>query len=146
MFAQISLRRAVPRLGIALALLTACNESSGINNEPEIATMRLTVGSSAVNIAENGVVTGGPLVLTTADQVLTATFLRSDASVETRVDPAVFRLDVSGGTGVTFTRQSAFSGNIKGAAAGNTTVTFGLFHTVENHTDYGPFPVPVQIQ
>lgn len=146
MFSRLALRRVFPAFALVAVFLAACNESTAVDDEPEVATMRLSIGTSTVNVAENGTVTGGPLLLTTSDQLLSATFLRADGSVESKVNDVVFRLDVTGGTGVTFTRVSPFTGNIRGAAAATTTVTFGLFHTEENHTDFGPFQVPVQIQ
>lgn len=132
---------------LVLFAATACKESTSTEeDEPEVATMRLTVGSQTVTVAENGAVTGGPLRITTAAQTLTAAFLKADGSPETLVNSDVFRLEVTGGTGVTFTRASQFAGSIRGTAAGNTTVSFSLFHTEENHNDFGPFPVAVQIQ
>lgn len=137
------------RLSVAAALLlvTACRESTDPGDpEPEVATMRLTVGTSTVNIAENGAVTGGPLRISTADQLLTASFLKADGTVESLVIPDVFELRLTNLTGVTFTRTGAFSGNIRGAAAGPTTINAALFHLVEGHEDFGPFPVAVLIQ
>ncbi len=133
---------------LLLFVATACKDStSSEDDEPEIASMRLTVGGASVTVAENGAVTGGPLRITTANQTLTAAFLKADGTPEDKVtsDPS-FRLEVTGGTGVTFTRSAPFTGTIRGAAAGSTTVTFSLFHTTENHNDFGPFPVTVQIQ
>lgn len=125
----------------------ACKESTDPEeDEPEVASMRLTVGASTVTVAENGTVTGGPLRISTADQALSATFLKADGTPEAKVTSAEFRLDATGGTGITFTRTGAFGGNIKGASAGTVTVTFSLFHLIENHPDFGPFPVSVQVQ
>jgi hypothetical protein len=137
------------RLAAALLLsanATACKESTDPGeNEPEVASIRLTVGASTVTIAENGAVTGGPLRITTADQPLTASFLKADGSVESLVTSSEFRLDVTGGTGVTFARTGPFAGTIRGSAATTSTVTVSLFHLIENHADFGPFTVPVQV-
>lgn len=146
MFTIANTRRLVAAAVLAV-LATGCKESTDPEeNEPEVATMRLTVGTSTVTVSENGTVTGGPLRITTADQALTATFLKADGSVESLVTAAEFRLDVTGGTGITFTRTGSFAGNIRGAAASTTNVNVSLFHLIENHADFGPFTVPVQVQ
>jgi hypothetical protein len=146
MFSQAITRR-LAVMFLMTATVAACKESTGEDeDEPEVATMRLTVGSQTVTVAENGTVTGGPLRIATANQTLTAQFLKADGTVEGRVSEAEFRLEVTGATGITFTRQSGFVGSIRGAAAGTTTVNFGLLHVEENHVDFGPFPVQVQTQ
>ncbi len=145
MFARAMTRRYAAVLLLSL-VAAACKESTEPDDEPEVASMRLTVGSSTVTVAENGQVTGGPLRITTANQTITADFLKADGSVESRVTDAEFRFDITGGTGVTFTRTGAFAGTIRGAAAGTTTVTVSLFHLIENHEDFGPFPLSVQTQ
>lgn len=143
---SIGFSRRVVAAVLLSAFATACKESTDPGEEePEVASVRLTVGTSTVTVAENGAVTGGPLRLTTADQGLTATFLKADGSVESLVTSAEFRLDVTGGTGVTFTRTGAFAGNIRGTAGTNTSVNVSLFHLIENHADFGPFPVAVQV-
>jgi hypothetical protein len=141
-------RRIAAFLVLALAMTTAaCRESIDPGDpEPEVATIRLTVGGNAVTIAENGAVTGGPLRISTTDQTLTAEFLRADGSPELLVTSQTHRLDLTGGTNVTFTRASAFSGAIRGSAAGTTTMQVSLFHLEENHPDFGPFPIQVETQ
>lgn len=132
---------------LALFVATACKDSTAAEeDEPEVATMRLTVGSQTVTVAENGTVTGGPLRISTTNQTITAAFLKADGTPETKVNAPEFELAVTGGTGITFTRASQFSGSIRGASASTTTVTFSLFHKEENHNDFGPFPVQVQVQ
>lgn len=137
------------RFAVALLLslvATACKESTDPGEEePEVASVRLTVGASTVTVAENGAVTGGPLRITTADQPLSAVFLTADGSVESLVTSDEFRLDVAGGTGVTFTRTGPFAGTMRGTAGTTTSVNVSLFHLIENHADFGPFPVPVQV-
>jgi hypothetical protein len=146
MFSINNVRRLAAFALIAVTAV-ACKESTDPEeDEPEVASMRLAVGASSVTVAENGTVTGGPLRITTADQALTATFLKGDGTPETRVTAAEFRLDVTGGTGITFSRTGPFGGNLKGASAGTVTVNFSLFHLIENHADFGPFPVFVQVQ
>lgn len=126
---------------------TACRESTDPGDpEPEVATIRLTVGANVVSIAENGAVTGGPLRITTTDQVLTADFLRADGTPDPLVTSVAHRLDLAASAGITFTPTSAFMGSIRGATAGTTgTIQVSLFHVEEGHADLGPFPVPVQV-
>ena len=146
MFSIPSVRR-LAALALIAATAVACKESTDPGeDEPEVSSMRLTVGSSTVTVAENGAVTGGPLRISTTDQALSATFLRADGTPESLVTAAEFRLDVTGGTGITFTRTGPFGGTLRGASAGTVTVNFSLFHLIENHADFGPFPVSVQVQ
>jgi hypothetical protein len=126
---------------------TACRDSTDPGDrEPEVATIRLTVGSSVVTVAANGAVTGGPLLLTTTDQTITAEFLRADGTPEPLITSATHRFDVISGSGITFTRASAFSGSIRGWTSFTTIIEVLLFHLAENHDDLGPFPVQVRIQ
>ncbi len=147
-------RRAAAAAVLALALFgAACSDSTGTKEEePEIATMRLTIGASTVNVSSTGAVTGGPLVIPRGTtSTITASFLRADGSADPLVTSAKFRLQVTTSTGVTgITFANATPNGLNGtfttaANATGGTIRFALLHIAENHEDFGPFPVTVQV-
>jgi len=134
---------------LALGLPAAsCDDETAPEEEPEVATMRLIVGAQTVNVADDGTVTGGPIIIPVGNTAISAAFLRADGTAEPLVTADVFRLDVaSDNAGIaSFTRGGSFNGNLVGAAAGSTILRFSLFHLEEQHEDFGPFPVAVTVQ
>lgn len=147
-------RRAALVAVLALSVLgTACKESTADDEpEPEVATMRIQVGASTVNVAANGTVTGGPLLIPRGTSTATVSYLRANGSADPVVTPAVFRTQVTipGSVGaLTFANSAAnaLNGTFTAAATGTIggQITVGLLHVEENHTDFGPFPVTVQV-
>jgi hypothetical protein len=140
-------------VGIALlagaASLTACEDDPVVEDpEPEVATMRLTIGSQTVDVDDTGAVTGGPIALTTAvNPTISVQWLKADGTAETLVTSAEFQLNATPANAaiVTFTRASAFAGTLDGLTAGSTTIEFSLFHLEEMHEDFGPFDVQVTV-
>jgi hypothetical protein len=149
MHRSIRTRRGLPLLATLLAastLVSACKDDDH-DDEPEVATMRLTIGATTINVNQAGQVAGGPVSIprNTATPV-TAQFLRADGSPDPAVNAQEFELSVAPGAGITFTRGGPFNGTLTGTAAGQVTVRFGLFHRPENHNDFGPFPVVITVQ
>src|SRR5688572_27945486 len=102
---------------LALAVPTAGCDDDPVEpeEEPEVAVMRLTVGSQTINVnAETGAVTGGPIIIATGGSgtTLSATFLRDDGQPDPLVVTADFRLDATPANTaiVTFTRTGSFAG------------------------------------
>jgi hypothetical protein len=111
--------------------------------------MRLTVGASSVEVEEDGTVTGGPLMVPAGNSTLTVEWLRADGTDDPLVTDEEFQLiaTVSNTAVLTATRVDAFSFTINGLQAGqSTTVEFALFHIEEQHEDFGPFTVTLQVQ
>lgn len=138
-------------VGIALAGLTlalpACNSTNPVvEEEPEVATMRLTIGAQTVDVDDAGVVTGGPIAIS-ANTAVSVQWLKADGSAEDIITAADFQLNVTSDNAsfVTFTRTSAFAGTLVRVGAGSTVLRFSLFHTGEGHEDFGPFPVSVTV-
>ncbi len=145
-------RRAAAAALVVLSLFTAaCKDGTGKDEaEPEIASMRLAVGASAVTVSANGTVTGGPLLIPRGASTLTVSYLRADGSVEPLVTPSVFRTTVTipaSVAGLTYTANptNGLNGSFNATGATGGTVQVGLLHIAENHTDFGPFPVLVQV-
>ena len=141
------------RIGFALVVFPlalwvgACDDDPVAQEpEPEVATMRLTVGTQTITVSDNGTVTGGPIMVT-GTVTISAEFLRADGTPDPLVTAAEFQLNADpANTGtVTFTRTSEFAGTLTGVSAGTTEIEFSLFHKAEQHEDFGPFPVSVQV-
>jgi hypothetical protein len=130
----------------AFMLAVACDDDPG-EAEPEVATLRIIIGTDTVEVDEFGNVTGGPISIPTGATSLTAEWLRADGSPEPLVDDAEFDLQgVPANTGVvTFSSATVFTGTLTGVASGSTTIDFALFHTAEQHEDFGPHTVPVTV-
>ena len=128
--------------------VSACSDSVEPEAEPDVATLRLTIGTQTVSVnVSSGAVTGGPIVIPRGSTVVAATFLRADGSAEPLVTATTFRLDVTSGNNaiVTFTRTGPFAGTVNGLQTGTGTVTFALFHLEEAHTEWSR-AVSVQVQ
>jgi hypothetical protein len=145
-------RKASALAAILLLALTAagCNDSGTEpdDDEPNVATMRLTVGQQTINVnARTGAVTGGPIVIPVGNTAVSAQFLLDNGQPDPVATSASFRLDVDPANTqvVTFARTSAFAGTLQGLQAGSTTILFGLFHLGEGHEEF-EWPVPVQVQ
>jgi hypothetical protein len=113
--------------------------------EPEVATMRLVIGSQTINVdAGTGAVTGGPIAIGSGNTAVSVQWIKEDGTPETIVTAADFELLVEPANTaiVTFSRTGAFTGNLVGGANGSTTITFGLFHLEEGHEEF-EWPVPV---
>jgi hypothetical protein len=147
---SISMRRRYAAIGfLALSVIAVgCDETTEPDEEPEIATMRLIVGSQTINVnAETGVVTGGPIVIPVGATSISAQFLLANGQPEPLVTSTTFRLEAvpTNAAVVTFTRTGAFTGTLNGILRQTTTITFGPFHLEEQHTEFD-YPVTVTVQ
>lgn len=142
----------------ALAMTaTACDDDPiAVEEEPEIAVLRLTVtptGGTAqtVNITKAGCAQSAPIALTLNNTAtVSASFLNAAGQPdEIANDPDDFRLagdaDVANGpelaptpTTIVWTRTGAFAGTLRGSAATTTgSVKVSGFHIEEGHADFG---------
>lgn len=148
---RVSGRVALVTLAAATLLVAACSDSTDPDDqENEVVTMRLTVGTQVVNVSDNGTVTGGPLVLAVGANTITAAFLKANGQPDEHVVPAEYQLNVviDGGAPITFTRSTTnpFSGTLTASATvTGATLQFSLYHLEEDHDDFGPFPVTVNV-
>src|SRR5688572_29773112 len=130
----------VPVLAWAL-VTTACGDDPVDEGpEPDVATMRLVIGTQTINVNVNtGAVTGGPVVFAPNTNVsVTASFLRADGTPDPLVTSTNYGLDVviPPLANLTFTRTSAFTGTLRGTANGTTPVQFGLLHLGPGHNEF----------
>jgi hypothetical protein len=159
MLSKISTRRSLLAILVAATTTFAlgCDDDPAEPEEPEPQVDRieftLTAGQTTRTVTVNsaGVQSGVntfPAGTTTVG--LSARFLKADGTVEALVTAADFELrQATGGTaGVTFmlaTGQS-FQGTISGlTGTGERIIQMQLWHKVENHEDFGPHPLRLQI-
>ena len=136
-------------LFVSLLATAGCGDDPvEVEEEPNVATMRLTVGTSTINVnAATGTVTGGPITIARNATVnISAQFLTAAGTPDPVVSATSFQLSASSANSavVTFTRVGSFSGTLTGVAAGSTTITFGLFHVGEGHNEF-TWPVSVTV-
>ncbi len=142
-------KRSALTLMLAGALVACGDDTVEPEQEPDVATMRITVGTQTINVnAKTGAVTGGPLLLTrgTATTV-SVQYLRSNGSADPLVTTADFRTDItpSSTAALSFARTGAFTGTLTGIQAGSTSVNVNLFHLGEGHAEFD-WDIPVTIQ
>ncbi len=127
----------------AVALAAGCS-SEPEELEPEVETMRVTIGTTVINFS-GGTCTPVPASVTipAGGAAVAATFLKADGSPETTVTDQEFELKVAPAN--RFTRSGAFAGSLTGGAAGTAAVTFALYHKIEQHEDFGPCSLPVTV-
>jgi hypothetical protein len=143
---SVRFRRVIAPALIAAAAALACDETTPPEQEPEVATMRLTVGSATIDVEEDGTVTGGPITIS-GNTSISAAWLKADGTAEDLVTGADFELtvEIANEAFVTFTRTGPFAGTLNRVAAGTTTATLALLHIEEQHEDFGPFPVSIVV-
>lgn len=142
--------RATPAALLLAALaLGACDDGPGAPPppEPELVTMRITVESQVVEVSSTGVVTGGPINLDNNPAEVTIEFLEEDGGPSVLVTDDDFQVEaVSGATSMfSIARTGAFEFTFTSVATGNTTLGVALIHLDPNHTDFGPFNIPVEV-
>ncbi len=147
MLYTFKLRRRALVMGAMLAtvtLATACGDDdpTGVDEEPEIDRVLLTVGTTTLTVPLNGAITGGPVSIraNTATPV-SARFVRQDGTDDPIVtSEADFQLRVVrvSGPALTFALSTAnrFAGTITATGSGTAIVDPQLFHVGENHDDF----------
>ena len=137
---------------LVLALSFACSDDGRQvevprNVRPDL--MQLTVAGQATIFDENGtIVEGEPIVIDLGATVpVTAVFLEDDGEVVSP-DPADYELRGTNTTAsiVMFTRAGSFDGTLAGVSPGTGIVRFELYHTEEQHADWGPRNIPITVQ
>lgn len=130
------------RAAATLALVgfaAACDGSSTTSDpEPNVATVRVTVGAQVVNISETGQQTG-TLTIAQGTTPVTVAWLRADGSVDPVVNSEDFevRMIAQGSSGITFTPAGPFAGTLSATSSGQKVVKVQLFHLEEAHDEFG---------
>lgn len=152
-------------LGATLALAGGGCESTGDPEpEPQIATMRLTIGGSqTVNVTGQSAPGGScvasqPIAIArNATTTIAASFLNAAGQPDPIAnDPGVFRLAGSDNPAgaepaptpntITWTRTGSFAGTLLGTVATTSgSVLLSAFHLEEGHADFGPCAVPITV-
>lgn len=149
---RLATRRLVAPLLLAATLaLGACSDSTEPDDEPEIQTLTLTVGSNSITIDKSTGAASGALVVTAGTSTVAAQWKRADGSNEALVTSNEFDLKIvpTAAANVTWTPNGAFGGTLVTtglASNATTTATVALFHKEEQHEDFGPYNFTIRIQ
>lgn len=129
------IRRAAPVLFAALALsVGACDpETPTRNDHPDVASVRLTVGSQTVTVTESGQT--GTLTVPQGQSTVGITWLDSGGSTITFTQVVTLQIvSVTAGTGVSFAASGLGGGLLTTTSAGQKSVTVRLIHG--DHPDF----------
>lgn len=129
------------RVAATMALVgfaAACNGSTDAEPEPQIATVRITVGTQTVSISETGQQTG-TLSIPQGNTAVAVAWLRADGSVDPVVNSEDFEVRIvpQGSTGISFTPAGPFAGTLNATTAGQKVVQVQLYHIEEQHDEFG---------
>ena len=129
------------RVAATMALVgfaAACSGSTDAEPEPDIASVRITVGTQSVSISETGQQTG-TLTVAQGNTPVVVAWLRADGSVDPVVNSEEFevRMIAQGSTGITFTPAGPFAGTLNATSAGQKVVQVQLYHLEEAHDEFG---------
>jgi hypothetical protein len=142
-----SARRVAFALIAATAFVACDDDPAEPDPEPQVASVRLTVGANSVTITTTSSPT---LTVASGSNTVAAEWLKADGTVESLVTDAEFELRINQvtGTNLTWTATGARSGTlaVTGLAAGaSTAAQVRLFHKVEQHEDFGPITFTVRV-
>lgn len=140
---------------VALATAVGCNDSTGPDDDhaEEVAEIRLTVTPAAGTATTYTIRTTGmtptPMQLRVGTVAVTAQVFDEDGENVTAElgNEYEVRLTPATGSSIGYSFTNAFSGTLTttAQAVGNRTVQVELFHTGENHADFGPITVNVAV-
>jgi hypothetical protein len=150
MLSTLFRRRLLSLLPVLMVLaMSACkDDSTGLDDdEPDVASLRLTIGTQVITISDNGTVSPtGTIVLPVGTSNVAAEWLDVTGAVIDDLSPTEFQLNLTVSTAgaATFARSTTdpFAGTLTAnAPAEGVVIRFSLFHLDERHDDFGPFPV-----
>lgn len=150
-----SFRRTAKSLSLALPLalvLGACEDVIQPEPEPDVATMRLTIGTTNPQIVtvrrSDGQVTGGPIsIRVNTPTTVTVQWLNAAGQPDpvAMSDEFELRVEPLTPTTITYTKIDDHSGTLNATATTTTgSGTFKLFHKAEGHEDFEA-PVPITV-
>lgn len=154
MFASPLIQR-YARLAVAVlatAAFTACDDDPvEPEDEPDVQTLTLTVGSSTITIDKTTGAASGPLVVPAGTSTVTAVWRKADGSLEDLITSDEFDLKIvpTNSANLSWTPSGAFGGTLTttGLTSGQTTTAaVSLFHKAAGHPDFGEFTITIQIQ
>lgn len=143
-----SSRRAATLVLAAFALSASACSHDDDHDEPEVESMRITVaGQSPITVSSTGVQSGTLNLVQGSATTITVEFLdatNADAIAE-HADEFQVQVTPATGSGLTFARTGPFAGTLTGSLTGTRVVALALLHIEENHEDFGPFNVNVNV-
>jgi hypothetical protein len=145
-FARPGFRLAALLTMVVVAAACGSDSTEPEEEEPEVFSMRLTIGSTTKTITTAS--TDRSFAVARGANAVSVQWLKADGTVETIATTVDFTLRMvpATGTPITYTPASAqsFTGtlNVTGAVT-NATVNVALFHVAEQHEDFGPIPITI---
>ena len=158
MLSSIHIRRGfqVTAVLALLAVVSACSDDDPIEpeEEPEVQSVRLTSAATpafAITINKTNGQPSGPLRIAVGATPIAAAWLKADGTNETLISDAEYELRIvpTTATNLSWSATGAFSGTLTttGLTSGQTTTaTVALRHKVEQHDDFGPYTITIQVQ
>jgi hypothetical protein len=154
MYATRFARRALPFAATVAVLLAAgaCSDDPAApEEEPEVQTLTLTVGSSTITINKTTGSASGNLVVPLGVSTVTAVWRKADNSLEDLITSGEFELRIEPVTpsNLSWVASGAFGGTLTttGLTSGQTTTAkVSLYHIVSGHPDFGEYTITIQIQ
>jgi hypothetical protein len=119
--------------------------------EPEIQSVRVTVGASSITINKTTGTPSGELSVPLGTSTVVVAWLKADGSNETIVTSDEFEavIEAVSGSNLTFSPSGAFGGSltVSGIASGAAvSATVALLHIEEQHEDFGPYTFTIRVQ
>ncbi len=143
-----SSRRAAALVLAALAFSAAACSKNNSPAEPEVEAMRISIaGQAPITISSTGVQSGTLSIAQGVATAITVEFLDAANANALSGETDTFQAAVTpaAGSGLTFARTGAYAGTLTGTLTGTRTVSLALLHIAENHEDFGPFNLNLNV-
>lgn len=139
-------RSTLAALAVTLLATASCESDliPGLDGEPNVASMRLSIGTQVITINSSGNVTGGPIQLPLGSTLtVSATFLNSEGEPDPAVTQASYQLNVTSTGSVVFQRNNVnpFAGTLSAGNSGTSQLLFTLYNLETQDEIFGPWPV-----
>jgi hypothetical protein len=130
----------------AVSLTTAACSETDDHSHAEVDFMRISIaGQTPVVVNSVGVASGSLSISQGVATTVTVEFLDANQQEALGDEADEYQVNVTPGAGVTFARTGPFTGTLTGAAAGTVSVSFAMFHLVDQEEEFGPFSLNVTV-
>lgn len=138
------------RMGSAVLvafLVSGCDDATMADPTPAVETMLLAVELQVIQIAGDGTVVGGPLVLS-GEGAVNAWFFDTSGEPDDAVTSESYELSIqlTDTELASFTPAEAFAGTLTALEAGTTSIEVGLVSVDDGAFVFGPFTVDLEVQ
>ena len=148
MRAEMKLARRFLGMVLLAGAIAACDDDPvdpGHDDGEEVSTIRLTIGTQVLNIVDGQ--STGTATVSVGTTPVSVVFLADDGdTIDLHADEFEIRITPAAQSGLTFTRTSAFAGNLQATSTGTKTLQIILYHLEASHAELGPYMVTVIVQ